>query len=201
MKPQDERQTADRQASGDLDVLAERLRAGDTTAVAEIWDLYGSELRRRARTRLRQYGVTGQAESMDICNAVLLELVRKGEIQIRKPGDLVRYVGRAIDNQVLDLLKTLTRGRRDIRRVAGNPVEEHNVSEELDSPSTFMMRDEILDSFCAELGDNGRQMMALYLANCGWKEIGEKLEVAPDTARMRWTRAVQNLRERYGGEI
>ena len=199
MNPQEPAQPADG-TSPQLTALADRLRNGDTTAVAEIWDLYGSELRRRARTRLRQYGVTGQAESMDICNAVLLELVRKGEIQIRNPGDLVRYVGRAIDNQVLDLLKTLTRSRRDIRRVAGSPVEEHNVSEELASPSTFMMRDEILDSFCEELGENGRRMMALYLANCGWKEIGEKLKIAPDTARMRWTRAVQALRERYDNQ-
>ena len=69
--------------------LADRLRTGDAGAVAEIWDLCGKELRRRARTRLRQYGVTGQAESMDICNAVLLDLVRKEEISIRNPADLV----------------------------------------------------------------------------------------------------------------
>lgn len=198
MNSQDKTPPADTAAA--LNALAERLREGDSTAIAEIWDRYGTELRRRARTRLRQYGVTGQAESMDICNAVLLDLVRKREIQIRNPGDLVRYVGRAIDNQVLDLLKTLTRGRRDIRRLAGSPVEDHNVEEELNSPSSFLMRDEILDSFCDELGKDGRRMVALYLANCSWKEIGEKLEISADTARMRWTRAVKSLRDRHGDE-
>lgn len=181
-----------------LRALSDRLRDGDSTAVAEIWDLCGNELRRRARTRLRQYGVTGQAESMDICNAVLLELVRKEEIKIRNPGDLIRYVGRAIDNQVLDLLKTLTRSRRDIRRVAGSPVEDHNVSNQDSTPSAMLMRDEVLDRFRSELGPDGHKMLSLYLANCGWKEIGERLGIGPDAARMRWNRAVDALRDRYG---
>ena len=178
--------------------LADRLRTGDAGAVAEIWDLCGKELRRRARTRLRQYGVTGQAESMDICNAVLLDLVRKEEISIRNPADLVRYVGKAIDNQVIDLLKTLTRSRRDIRRVAGNPVEDHNVRNTDSTPSSVLMRDEVLGQFRAELGPDGHKMLTMYLANCGWKEIGERLGIGPDAARMRWNRAVQTLRERYG---
>jgi RNA polymerase sigma factor (sigma-70 family) len=181
-----------------LQQLSKRLREGDAAAVAEIWDLCGKELRRRARTRLRQYGVVGQAESMDICNAVLLDLVRKQEINIRNPNDLVRYVSRAIDHQVLDLLKSLTRNRRDIRRNAGGPVEDHNVSNDDSTPSVVMMRDEVLNAFREELGDNGQQILSLYLANCGWKEIGERLNMAPDAARMRWKRAVQSLRDRYG---
>ncbi|MFK7821797.1 MAG: RNA polymerase sigma factor [Planctomycetaceae bacterium] len=181
-----------------LQELSERLRNGDSTAVAEIWDFCGNELRRRARTRLRQYGVVGQAESMDICNAVLLDLVRKEGINIRNPNDLVRYVSRAIDHQVLDLLKSLTRNRRDIRRNAGGPVEDHNVTNEDSTPSVVMMRDEVLNAFREELGDNGQQILSLYLANCGWKEIGERLNMAPDAARMRWSRAVQSLRDRYG---
>ena len=199
MDPNNQNQQSKEQASDTrLLELSERLRAGDSAAVAEIWDLCGNELRRRARTRLRQYGVTGQAESMDICNAVLLDLVRKQEIQIRNPGDLIRYVGRAIDHQVLDLLKSLTRSRRDIRRNTGSPVEDHNVSNHDSTPSVVMMRDEVLNAFRDELGDDGQQMLSLYLANCGWKEIGERLKMAPDAARMRWTRAVKSLRDRYG---
>lgn len=180
-----------------LTLLSERLRNGDATAIADIWENYGNELRRRARTRLRQYGVTGQAESMDICNAVLLDLVRKREIELRNPADLLRYVGRAIDHQVLDLVKTLTRGRRDIRRLARNPVEEHNVSNDDKTASSFVVRDEILGEFKEELGSDGHLMVAMYLANCGWKEIGERLNIAPDAARMRWRRAVEAIRDRF----
>lgn len=177
--------------------LADRLMRGDSSALSDIWKFYGNELRRRARTRLRQYGISGQAESMDICNAVLLELVQQQDIHIRNPADLVRYVSRAIDHQVLDLIKGFTRDRRDIRRVAASPVEDHNVANSADSPSAFLIRNELLESIRAELGSDGDKMLKLYLANYGWKEIGAELQMAPDAARMKWTRAVQSLRDRF----
>ena len=134
---------------------------------------------------------------MDICNAVLLELVQQQDIRIRNPGDLVRYVSRAIDHQVLDLIKGFTRDRRDIRRLAPNPVEEHNVSNADVTPSSILIRNELLECIRRELGADGQKMLKLYLDNHSWKEIGEQLQMAPDAARMRWTRAVQSLRDRH----
>lgn len=197
-------QTSDRVADhsrakrGDvtLNELADRLRAGDLSAIEDIWRYFGSDLRRRARTRLRQYGIAGHAESMDICNAVLLELVRKQEILIRSPADLLRYVGRAIDHEVLDVIKGLTRDRRDIRRVASNPVEEHNVMNGDSTPSACLIRNELLSCVERELGRDGKRILSLYLSNHGWNEIGEELKIAPDTARMRWSRAIQSLKDR-----
>ena len=95
--------------------VVERLRSGDQEAVAEIWNEFGDGLRRRARTRLRQFGIIGQTESMDICNAVLLELVRKSDFEIRSPAHLLQYVRRAIDNQVRDELKMLMRDKRSFK--------------------------------------------------------------------------------------
>ena len=42
-----------------------------------VWRQFGDQLRRRARTRLRQYGLTGQAESMDICNDVMADMTQR----------------------------------------------------------------------------------------------------------------------------
>ncbi len=79
----------------------------------EVWLRYGEQLRRRARTRLRQYGLSDQAESMDICNDVMADIMRRtneGHVNVE---DLMGYILRAIDNQVLDTFRTLARQCRD----------------------------------------------------------------------------------------
>ena len=48
--------------------LVDCLRAGDRKAIEKLWQAFGPDLRRRARTRLRQFGLIGHTESMDICN-------------------------------------------------------------------------------------------------------------------------------------
>ncbi len=72
-----------------------------------VWIRFGDQLRRRARTRLRQYGLSGQAESMDICNDVMADMTRRHANQPVTPDDALAYLLRAIDNQVLDTFRTL----------------------------------------------------------------------------------------------
>ncbi len=167
------------------------LQAGDIQAVEQIWDSFGADLRRRARTRLRQYGLLGHTEAMDICNAVLLDLVRQSSFKINDPRDLMRYIRRAIDNQVRDEFKLLTRQRRDIRRTEKLPVENHNLHQEKSSPSQIMIRNEIFDRISRQLGDEGELLLQLVLQEFTWEEIGKKLSTRSDTVRMRWNRAVK----------
>ena len=173
--------------------LANKLRLGDKGALEEMWNRFGNELRRRARTRLRQYGIMRQHESMDICNAVMLDLMNQQEIKIRQPKDILRYFRRAIDNQVRDVIKSLTRDRRDIRREEKNPVESHNVINSGTSPSLFLVREEIFHKVESQLGDDGQKIVQMVRANFGWTEIGQSLGVSPDSIRMKWNRAVRKV--------
>ncbi len=173
----------------------ERLRTGDHSVLGEIWEHYGEELRRRARSRLRQYCITHEAESMDICNAVLMDLVRQGTVPLDRPQEMIHYFLRAIDNQVRDAFRQLTRQRRDFRKNDRLNVESHPISANVDSPSLQMFRREIMNQIQAELREEDRPMLSLLLSNHTWEEIGEKLHLEPDTARMRFQRAVRRVRE------
>ena len=179
----------------ELSLLIERIRQGFPDATAEIWNYFGDDLRRRARTRLRQYGIAGETESMDICNAVLLDMIRNNESRLERPEDVVFYLLRAIDNQVRDTFRQLTRQRRDFRRLDARPVESHEVSASDKSPSSVMMRREVLSQIAAQLDVNDRPMIQMLLDNCGWEEIGRKLGIEPDTARMRFNRATAKVKQ------
>ena len=182
----------------DFAELSQRLEDGDTSALDEIWLRFGDQLRRRARTRLRQYGFMGHAESMDICNAVILDLMKQKSIKVRKPTDLIGYIRRAIDNQVLDLIRGLTRMRRDVRQVDGRPVDEHAIIQDQTSPSMVLAKNELLERIGMQLGDDGRQFLQLVMENRSWIEIGEAFDITPDNARMRWKRTLERVRAEFG---
>lgn len=137
---------------------------------------------------------------MDICNAVLLELLRQKRVEIRNPLDLMRYIRRAIDNQVRDEFRLLTRDRRDIRRNEPFPVENQNLQNETSSPSHVMIRNEIFERLIRHLGDDGEKLVRLVMNEHSWEEIGARIGMSADAARMRWTRAIKTIRRQMTSE-
>ncbi len=169
-------------------------------SIEEVWHRYGDQLRRRARTRLRQYGLSGQAESMDICNDVMADLVRRSSRTTEPAGieDMMGYILRAIDNQVLDTFRTLARQCRDFRRVDGTSIEEMPLGTTTLTPSQIAIRQEVLDRVRRLLGPDDALAVDMMLENRDWKEIGSLLGIEPDAARMRVRRAIDRVRKKVG---
>ena len=111
------------------------LSLGHPEPLDVVWRRFGEQLRRRARTRLRQYGLAGQTESMDICNDVMADLAKQNHADGVNPEDLVGYIMTAIDNQVLDTFRTLARQCRDFRRNELEAYLEDSLSPHEISPS------------------------------------------------------------------
>jgi RNA polymerase sigma factor (sigma-70 family) len=163
-----------------------------------VWRRFGDQLRRRARTRLRQYGLSGQAESMDICNDVMADLARRDVSGKMSPDDMLAYVMRAIDNQVLDTFRTLARQCRDFRRNEATPVEEMKVETRQATPSQIALRREVIDRIRTMMNPEDAVAVDMMLDNRDWNEIGQSLGVRADTARMRVRRAIDRVRSDLG---
>ncbi|QDV42700.1 hypothetical protein Enr13x_25500 [Stieleria neptunia] len=164
----------------------------------DVWQSFGSQLRRRARTRLRQYGLTGQTESMDICNEVMVDLAKRTDADSLTAEDILSYILRAIDNEVVDTFRTLARHCRDFRRNEATPVEEIKLRGAQTSPSQIALRKEVADRVRSILGDADALALDMMLQNHDWNEIGQRLGIKPDTARMRVRRALDRAREEIG---
>ena len=172
--------------------------APEPTSLNDVWQTFGSQLRRRARTRLRQYGLTGQTESMDICNEVMVDLAKRNDADSLTADDILSYILRAIDNEVVDTFRTLARHCRDFRRNETTPVEDIRLRGEQTSPSQIALRKEVADRVRAILGESDAVAIDMMLGNHDWAEIGQRLGVKPDTARMRVRRALDRAREELG---
>ncbi len=169
-----------------------------TQSVESIWHQFGSQLRRRARTRLRQYGLVGQAESMDICNDVMAEMTRGFNARGVTPDDALAYLLRAIDNQVLDTFRRLVRQCRDFRRNEAKSIDELPVATQDQSPSQIALHREVIERIQELLNRDDALAVSMMLVNCDWQEIGQKLGVKADTVRMRVRRALERVREEIG---
>ncbi len=135
---------------------------------------------------------------MDICNEVMADLVRRDQHQTFSAEDALAYVLRAIDNQVLDTFRTLARQCRDFRRNAGTPVDEFELSQNHSTPSQIALRREVIDKIRSMLDAEEALAVDLMLENRNWEEIGQRLQVKPDTARMRVRRALDRVRNSMG---
>ena len=186
-------------ADPDRDLSAIKLDHPEPLQPLEVvWRRFGDQLRRRARTRLRQYGLTGQAESMDICNDVMADLARRYGSQSIGPDDILAYIMRAIDNQVLDTFRTLARQCRDFRRNDLTPVEDMTVANGEISPSQIALRREVVTRIRTMLSEEDAKAVDMMLENRDWNEIGEALGLRADTARMRVRRALDRVRRDIG---
>ena len=172
--------------------------ANENQSVEAIWHQFGDQFRRRARTRLRQFGLTGQAESMDICNDVMAEMARGFNTKGVTPDDALAYVLRAIDNQVLDTFRRLARQCRDFRRNDPVPVEDLTVANRGHSPSQIALHREVLARIRSMLNEQDALAVGMMLENRDWNEIGQALGLRPDTVRMRVRRALNRIRKEIG---
>jgi DNA-directed RNA polymerase specialized sigma24 family protein len=135
---------------------------------------------------------------MDICNDVMADLARREGGQAIGPDDILAYIMRAIDNQVLDTFRTLARQCRDFRRNEAAPVEEMKVANREASPSQIALRREVVTRIRGMLGAEDAKAVDMMLENRDWNEIGEALGLKADTARMRVRRALDRVRRDIG---
>ncbi len=135
---------------------------------------------------------------MDICNEVMVDLAKRKDADAFTPDDVLSYIMRAIDNEVVDTFRSLARHCRDFRRNESIPVEDIKLRGAEISPSQVALRREIADRVRSILGENDAIAIDMMLENHDWSEIGKRLGIKPDTARMRVRRALDRARDELG---
>ena len=87
---------------------------------------------------------------------------------------------------------------RDFRRNAVTPVDDFELSHQQSTPSQVALRREVLDKIRSMLDEQDALAVDLMLENRNWDEIGQRLGIKPDTARMRVRRGLERVRKELG---
>jgi RNA polymerase sigma-70 factor (ECF subfamily) len=180
--------------------LVTRINAGDTQAFNELWARYGEALRRRARNRLWMAGYSLAAESMDVCQSVLFQVLKRvGTGELPPINDLGAYLAIAVKHKVDQLLEKCLSDKRDARRTEQNAVEEvAEMYDDASAPSHRALVNDLRQMVRNQLPERDRRAYDLhYEQGLTWPEVAEQLGEEPDTLRMRLERALKRIGAKY----
>ncbi|MFK8161834.1 MAG: RNA polymerase sigma-70 factor [Lewinella sp.] len=172
-------------ALSDQDLII-RLRAGESTALDELFRRYYVDL---CRTALRF--VNDEQEAEDIVQNLFISLWEKRASQQENLGSVGPYLRRAVRNRSLNYL-------RDQKRI---PIDEGDVPETLaakDFADDELTQDELRDRIHTAIDALPERCRLVFvmskLEDMTHKEIAGALEISPKTVENQMTRAYRFLR-------
>ncbi len=182
-----------------LKMLVARLNAGEEAALNELWSTYGLALQRRARNRLEMRGLRFSVESMDVCQSILIRLVKRIREGKHSPiNDIGAYLNRALKNEINNVLDNVVAGRRDHRRIAQQGLDGVDLAGDDTSPSQRALLNEVFAIVREELIPSDRHVWELRGRGMTWVEIGAVVGQNADSLRIRLERELQRIHRQRG---
>lgn len=196
-------------SSNDRDDLTHRVRAGDSDALAEAFEIERSRLGRIVRFRLDPR-LLGRIDVEDVLQEAYLDAAsRINHYAGEEDMSLIIWL-RLILNQTLSAVhrRHLDAQARDVRRemsmeAAAGPNTSicmaRQLAGSLTSPSGVAVREEAAKRLRDALDDMDpidREILALrHFEELGNAEAAEALGITPKAASMRYVRAIQRLKD------
>jgi RNA polymerase sigma factor (sigma-70 family) len=174
----------------DAEMLQRYARDRDERAFAGLVQrhlgvVYGAALRRAG-------GRTHLAE--EIAQKVFTDLARKAAALSHHPA-LTGWLHRSTRYAAIDAARAEQRGRKLAQTLATMPDTNHPP----ETPVEWERLRPVLDEALDQLKESDREVMLLrYFEGLGFAEVGARLHVSENTARMRTERALEKLRGHLG---
>jgi RNA polymerase sigma-70 factor, ECF subfamily len=182
--------------------LMDRWNAGDETALEQLLQLHGDWLRHHVRVRLGP-AMRSRLESMDIVQDTLLEFFKSGpRFIVENAAQFRGLMSTVIENRIRDRRDWFSAQCRAMQReerhgsIADLSVGGHSRSQ----PDTKAAQNEweaFVRLAVMLLDPDDRDIIVLrQWQDLQFDEIGKKLGIEPDAARMRFNRALPRLAAR-----
>jgi len=187
-------------------------KGGDETALNQLYTAYAERVRWMVRFRMGRQ-LRSRLESMDLVQEVLIHaLGGLADFTYKDEGDFVRWLSKIAENELKGSLRSLHAEKRNIRREVrlnhserttgggsfGNPGPIESTT-----PSAIMSRKEDLgrlEKAVDQLKPRYREAIILTkIEGLSYEEIGKRLDMNPDAARMLATRAMVALAAAFKG--
>jgi RNA polymerase sigma factor (sigma-70 family) len=174
----------------DAELLQRYARDRDERAFAELVQrhlgvVYGAALRRTG-------GRTHLAE--DIAQKIFTDLARKAAVLSHHPA-LTGWLHRSTRYAAIDVIRSEQRGQQLTQTLSAMPDTAPTPEEQVEWSRLRPVLDEVLDA----LKETDREAMLLrYFEGLSFAEVGARLNVSENAARMRTERALEKLRTHLG---
>jgi RNA polymerase sigma factor (sigma-70 family) len=171
--------------------LWNRARSGDRDAQAKLYIEYGPHLRRIIRLRLSDLKIDWAVESHDILNSFFVRLFADTQISIHDALHFTNYCERALRNKCVTALRSIARRTAtSIDDCASEALWDRRAT----TADGKLDWDEQLACAYSRLTDREQLVCLLAAEGKSWCEIGQRLKVSANAARMVHQRAEARVR-------
>src|SRR5262245_36475003 len=141
--------------------LIQRVRAGDSTAAAELVRRYEPAIRRVVRLRLSDGRMRRVFDSMDVCQSVLGSFFVRaalGQYDLADPEQLTKLLAQMARHKVTDKMRRERAERRDLARTEAIGELAHQAADAEPSPSQHVAGQELLVEFQKRLSPEEKDL-------------------------------------------
>jgi RNA polymerase sigma factor (sigma-70 family) len=175
--------------------LIERVRAGDSAAATEMFRTYEPHVKSLVRSLMRIRSIHVSADPSDVCQSVMASFFIRaalGQYDISEPAQLMALLNKIARNKIVDLTRSPDR-RLSFVPVVGAGVSGIEAADSAQGPASQVMWKDMLEKVRERLKDNEREVSELRMAGHSWDEVGLRLSIKADTARIRLDRALKRI--------
>jgi RNA polymerase sigma factor (sigma-70 family) len=175
--------------------LLRRIRGGDQEAARQLAQRYEPAIRQAAHAPLHDLRLRHLLDSMDICQAVLIEFFVRaadGQFELNEPDELLRLFVTMARNEVRDEARRQRASRRDQRR--RSDLSEHclgSLADDGPTPSRIVSSRELVEEVARRLTDEERDLLEQRIQGHEWTTLAEQRGTQPSTLRKKLTRALR----------
>jgi len=182
--------------------LVDRAFGGDRQAMHELVSRHEHKVRLVARYWLNKTSLRQQLDSVDIYQSVWRRIFQAGReaLDLENADDLERLMNTIARNCVEDHRRHHAREQAETHNASPGALAQQpeQVPPEATPPALIADRDE-LDRILHGVPPDDRQLLQMHADGYSWKELAAVAGMTPDAVRMRVTRLLQRLRERWEG--
>ena len=182
--------------------LLQRARQGDPDAIAELVRLYEPEVRRFVRFRMTNPSMRRFLDSLDISQSVFgrfLVDIQNGAFNVTSPEQLRNLLLTMARNKLYDNARYHKAAKRDGRRMEAIDSDGlEQISDPAETPSVQLAADELVTAVRLALAPDELYLIDERLNGRDWNDLAAELQVAPDAARKRMTRAIDRVAQQLG---
>jgi RNA polymerase sigma-70 factor, ECF subfamily len=181
-----------------LQCLFDRFRGGDQDAATDIWNRFEDSIVRLADQQIGPHMRSKiQPESVMLSVMELaLQKIADGKYRADSPDNFWNLLRRITGNKIRNRVERYSAEKRDFRRnVSLEDDDSIAFQDEGPSPAEKVELAETLEVMRSKLKPPSQEVFDLMLEGHGEKDIAEKLQVSPHTARRRMKRIFDLAKE------
>lgn len=178
-----------------------RIRAGDADAATELVRQYERAVRVAVRVKLTDPRLRTHFDSMDVCQSVLASFFVRaaaGQFDLQSPEQLVGLLVKMARNKLLMQVRHHRQQQRDVDRNAADNGDAPTLADHGPGPVREASARELLQTVLDRLTPAERDLALRRGQGDEWVQIAAEQGEAPNTVRMRLSRAIDRVAAELG---